>query len=356
MNMLRFFLLLALACAAHAERPLDIIAFGDWGAPLVDKGAKADHPTSTRLAYQRAVARAMQGWMRERDVHPQAGLLLGDNFYGLLKNAEDERFRINFTEMYPRPDFDFPFFFVMGNHDYEDGERRNWKHQMDWKGDPRWRAPSASPGATWMRVDLPPEKPLLTVYLMNNVPDGVNRGGRAYGYQGWKEQVAWLSEDLAKPRSAPWLAAAAHYPPYSNGAHHKDDGPKPEKGPWFNDRPAWELTRRDLLAPLHKAGLDFWIAGHDHNLEHLTHEDWPGLDILISGAGGGTHPYGRHPLAPKEPFFVKGAGWVHLRFTPSQAEVTFWHVKGLTIGQPAPGKPVPAFTFVRKPKNETREP
>lgn len=342
------------AGAARAEKSLDIIAFGDWGAPLVDKGASPERPTATRLAYQRAVAEAMKAWMKERDVHPQAGILLGDNFYGPLSGVDDERFRINFTEMYPKDQFGFPFYFVMGNHDYEDSEHRNWKHEMDWHGDDRWRAPSAKPGATWMRVDLPPEDPLLRLYLLNNVPDGVNRGGRAYGYLGWKDQVSWLNADLKAPRKAPWLAAAAHYPPYTNGAHHKDDGPKPEKGPWFNDRPAWDMTRRDLLPPLAHAGLDFFLGGHDHNLQHITHPDWPGMDVLVSGAGGGTHPYGRHPLAPKEPFFVKGAGWVHIRFTRESAEVTFWHVKGLAIERAGAGKPVPAFHFVKSARSPSQ--
>ena len=348
-------LLLVLACAARAEATLDVIAFGDWGAPLVDKGSDG-HPTQTRLVYQRAVARAMATWMKEQHVHPDAAVLLGDNFYGLLKSTDDERFRVNFTEMYPRAEFPFPFYFVLGNHDYEDGEHRNWKHEMDWHGDDRWRAPVARPGATWMRADLPQADPLLSLFLVNDVPDGVNRGGRAYGYLGWKDQVSWLDAELAKPRSAPWLAAAGHYPPYTNGAHHKDDGPRPAKGPWFNDRPAWDMTRHDLLAPLAKAGLDFFIGGHDHNLQHLTHPDWPGLDVLVSGAGGGTHPYGRHPLAPKDSFFAKGAGWVHLHFTRQSAEVTFWLVKGLVIEHRAPGHPEPVYHFVRQAKVVTKAP
>lgn len=370
-------LALVAVAVAQAGTRLDLIAFGDWGAPLTDKsapkagapgieaglgraptlaslesrppssGSRAAKPTSTRLAYQRAVARAMAGWMKERQVRPQAAVLLGDNFYGLLKSAEDSRFRVNFTEMYPRDEFPFPFYFALGNHDYEDGEHSNWKHQMDWKGDDRWRAPSATPGATWMRVDLPPEEPLLSLFVINNTVDGVNRRGRASGYLGWSDEVAWVAAELARPRRAPWLAAGSHYPPYSNGAHHKDDGPRPATGPWFNDRPSWELTRRDLLPLFHKAGIDFWLGGHDHNLQHLTSPEWPGLDILVSGAGGGTHPYGRHPLAPKEPLLIKGAGWLHMRFTRETAEVTFWHVKGLGVGKPG-GTVEAAGHFVRR--------
>lgn len=321
------------AAAVRGETSLDLIAFGDWGAPPVDKSSAPGHPTSKGLEYQRAVARAMAAWMKERQVHPQAAVLLGDNFYGLLKSVDDPRFRVNFSEMYPRAEFPFPFYFVLGNHDYEDGEHRNWKLEMEWKGDDRWRAPSATPGATWMRVDLPPAEPLLSLFLVNNTVDGVNRRGRAAGYLSWKEQVSWLAAELALPRRAPWLAAASHYPPYSNGAHHKDDGPKPAKGPWFNDRPSWDLTRRDLLPLFHEARIDFWLGGHDHNLQHLMPAEWPGLDVVVSGDGGGTPPYARHPLAPKDSFFVKGAGWVHLHLTREKATVTFWHLKGLALGK-----------------------
>ena len=317
-----------------AEATLDLIAFGDWGAPWPD--VHSNPPTYKRWEYQRRVATALGGWLKDTRLKPEAVVLLGDNFYGPLASTEDPRWKKTFSEMYPRDVFPMPFYFVIGNHDYEDGEHRNWQYEMEYTGDDRWRAPSAQRGATWMRVDLPEGRPLLSLFLLNNVVDGVNRRGRASGYLGFKDELAWLDAEVAKPRRAAWVAAASHYPPFTNGAHHKDDGPKPAKGPWFNDRPSWDVTRGDLLPRLTKGGIDLWLGGHDHNQQRISHPDWPGLDILIAGDGGGTPPYSRHPLAPKEPLLIKAPGWLHLHLTEKSYSGTFYYLEGSALKHHGP--------------------
>jgi tartrate-resistant acid phosphatase type 5 len=338
-RLMRALLLLVLCSSLRAETVLDLVLFGDWGA----KPEKAH-----RVDRQVAVAKALAGWMRDGGVKPHAIVLLGDNFYGGLTGVDDPRWKTQFTDMYPRADFPMPFYFTLGNNDYEDGDRKSFLYQLRFRGNDRWQLPVPAKGASWGRVDLPPADPLLTLFLFANSTDNVRQNAEKHDppQLGWKDQVKWLHAELAKKRSTPWLAAAGHYPIYSHGAHHTDDGPKREGGMWFNDREPWIATRRDLLPPLRKAGLQFWFGGHDHNLQHLKWSEAPEVDVLVSGAGGGTGPYGRHPLAPKDSFVRAFPGWLHMRFTRTKATAAFWFLDAYK-DKTRPGKLVKGGEFSR---------
>src|SRR5687768_16050817 len=65
--------LIVLCPPVSAAPALDVVLFGDWGAP-------PDRPGS--MDRQRAVATALADWMKDEGVRPAAIVLLGDNFYG----------------------------------------------------------------------------------------------------------------------------------------------------------------------------------------------------------------------------------------------------------------------------------
>ncbi len=80
------------------------------------------------------------------------------------------------------------------------------------------------------------------------------------------EQRQWLDEALAKS-DARWKIVYGHHPIHSSGQHG----------------PNTALSRR--LAPLLiKHGVDFYIAGHEHNYERF--EPIRGVVHLVSGGGG----------------------------------------------------------------------
>src|SRR6266478_8232157 len=58
--------------------------------------------------------------------------------------------------------------------------------------------------------------------------------------------------ELAKPRTTPFLAVAAHHPLYSNGRHR--------------DNPML-IAQWDSL--LRRHNVDLYLSGHDHDLQHL---------------------------------------------------------------------------------------
>jgi tartrate-resistant acid phosphatase type 5 len=80
-------------------------------------------------------------------------------------------------------------------------------------------------------------------------------------------QLVWIEETLAAS-TADWLIVIGHYPIYTGGYHGSN------------------RNLINLLKPLFiKYKVDMYIAGHCHNLEHLTDS---GIEYVISGSGAKT--------------------------------------------------------------------
>ena len=83
-----------------------ILVLGDWG--YEDATAQAE------------VAAGLRAYAKQKAVHPQALLMLGDNWYGdLAGGASSPRWQKQFEDMYPVSDFPCPAYAVLGNHDYQ---------------------------------------------------------------------------------------------------------------------------------------------------------------------------------------------------------------------------------------------
>ncbi len=83
------------------------------------------------------------------------------------------------------------------------------------------------------------------------------------------EQVAWLARELAESR-AEWKIVVGHHPVYSGGSHGSTVGLIEQFEP---------LLRRH--------GVQAYINGHNHNLEHVVRD---GVHYLTSGAGSSPEP------------------------------------------------------------------
>ena len=82
------------------------------------------------------------------------------------------------------------------------------------------------------------------------------------------EQLAWLTAELEKPRTTPFLVVMGHHPIFSNGPHgdHK-------------------VLVRDWEPLLRKHKVHMYLAGHDHDMQHLEFEGHP-TSFVLSGGGG----------------------------------------------------------------------
>jgi hypothetical protein len=271
---------LAPAGASHApatQPQLNLLAMGDWGS---------NNDT------QRQVAATMGGYLKSSGRTFSGMLLCGDNFYVPLENGiRDSKWKTMFEDRYDPSIFNFPFYVSLGNHDYQMDRFLIEYAYAQANPESRWKMPSR-----WYRVEIPKENPLLTVLMLDsNKP--------LLGDKQWADELKWIAAEMKKPRTSPWLICAAHHPFFSDG-DHGDIGPlQSEWGPLFA-----------------KGGVDFYICGHDHDLQHLEVKGFPETFLLVGGGGAHTRPI-RTDATRRGPFAKATHGFADLSFTPTSATV-----------------------------------
>ena len=256
---------------------LNLLAIGDFGTGSTD---------------QKSVAQAMQTFVTKNQFTPDALLMIGDNFYGPVKEgftADSKRWKSDIEDMYPAPAFPGPLYPVLGNHDYHDNEGGE-KAQLDYAKKPggRWTLPSK-----WYRKDLGGTEPLLTMICLDSNLPAVSGTGkdkktgkprRSLTAEESAAQIDWLKAELATPRAA-FTLVMGHHPLYSNGDH--------------GDTPAL-VTAWEPLFQQHQ--VHAYLCGHDHDLQHLELEGKFTSHVLSGGGGaktrkleqvGRTMPYGK---------------------------------------------------------------
>jgi acid phosphatase len=265
--------------AAFAEpTPLSFVAVGDWGH------------ASTKA---RAVAAAM-GQTAEA-INSSFVISLGDNFYPRgVENVNDRQWTETFERAFTAPSLMTPWNVVAGNHDH----RGNPLAQVEYsRVSKRWRMPSlyykrserliGNSTADFFYLDTE------TMRTEGQKPKKANYRPDA------QEQLAWLERELGASRAA-WKIVVGHHPVYSGGTHGNT-------GRLVN----W-------LAPMFKRyGVQVYIAGHNHNLEHL---EISGTHYLTSG--GGADPHGVKTL-PATRFGAGELGFLSARLGPAAMNIEF---------------------------------
>lgn len=275
-----------------ATGSLNFLCFGDWGA-----GAGKQ---------QRAVAHALQTYARAAEFTPDALLLLGDNFYGPLSGIDSPRWEAEFESMYPARAFPGPCYAMLGNHDYDD-QPGGAEIQLAYARRPgtRWKMPSL-----WYRVDLPAKNPIISLFCLDTHFNKLSREQR-------QAQQDWLASELGTPRGSEWLVVCGHHPIVASGGHHKED---PRLVPW--------------KALFGQHGVDAYLCGHEHDLQHLRAEGI-GTDWYVAGGGGqNLHPV---KITDETRFGQAAFGFLHLAVSPKTLSASF-------IGTDAK----PLYTFERK--------
>ena len=268
-----------------------LLVLGDWGY---------ENP-----AAQSQVAAGLRAYAKQHSVQPQALLMLGDNWYGeLAGGAASARWQKYFEEMYPAGDFPCPAYAVLGNHDYQrwpeskvDAELEYARIGRSGGAATRWTMP-----ARWYRFEFPAKDPLVTfLALDSNMPraDGKQSEGRDFTLtpEQQAEQLAWFEAELKRPRTAPFLGVIAHHPVYSDGPH--------------GDHP---VLVRDWDPLFRKYSVDFYMAGHDHDLQHLEFEGHPTSHFLSGGGGADLYSLKIDPTQ-RGPYAQKVYGFSHISVT-----------------------------------------
>jgi tartrate-resistant acid phosphatase type 5 len=284
----------------------EILMIGDWG---YDKSTDG----------QVSVAAGMTAYARKNSVHPDAFFLLGDNWYGALDGGVNSpRWKSSFEDVYPREVYNCPAYAVLGNHDYQRWPESKVEAELAYARTPgsRWIMP-----ARWYTFEFPKKNPLITfIALDSNMPHPPKPADSSKADspkpdkpksdkplrdftltpEEKDQQLAWLAAELERPRTTPYLAVIAHHPVYSNGPH--------------GDHPTL-IADWDPLFRKHNVTL--YLAGHDHDLQHLEFENHPTSFFLSGGGGADLYDFKTDP-SHRGPYGQKVYGFSHLSVTPEQ--------------------------------------
>ncbi|XP_075560032.1 tartrate-resistant acid phosphatase type 5-like [Dermacentor variabilis] len=243
------------------------LVFGDWGGlPF--------YPYTTRI--QRNLAKTMAVVAAAKRI--DFVLSLGDNFYFKgVRSVDDRRFKRTFEDVYSAPSLQVPWLILAGNHDH-DG---NVSAQIEYSNrSKRWHFPFyyynktyQIPGAANHTLDI---LMLDTVLLCGNTdpedeesqPVLLNRNEALYN-----RQFRWINKILAQSE-ARYVLVAGHYPIYSACSHGTT-----------------KCLERDLDPLLQKYRVNAYLAGHDHDLQHIRPErlGW-NVEYFVSGCTNFINP------------------------------------------------------------------
>ncbi len=286
----------------------ELLMVGDWGY-------------DDNQAAQSGVAAGMRQYAQQHGLKTQALLMLGDNWYGeLAGGVHSPRWQTQFEEMYPAEVFACPAYAIPGNHDYQRWPESKVAAELEYAhigktsaGPTRWTMPSL-----WYRFEFPAKKPLITfLALDSNMPFGDSGAERSINFtltpQRQAEQLVWLEAELKRPRTTPFLVVMGHHPVYSNGVH--------------GDHP---ILTRDWNPLFQKHKVDMYLAGHDHDMQHLEFEGHP-TSFVISGGGGALLTNPKIDPAQRGPYGQKIYGFTHLSVTPKQMRLRHLDSNGRTL-------------------------
>lgn len=233
-------------------------------APIVDNGNStvrfvAIGDTGRGTAGQYAVADAIARFCA--DAGCDFGVMLGDNIYDSgASSVDDAQFQSKFEQ--PYASLSFPFYVVLGNHDY--GNRgagdEFWKGQVqvDYSArSSKWRMPAAH----YRAVEGPVEFFAIDTTMQLYARDAAQR----------RDVAQWLSES-----KAPWKIVLGHHPYLSNGPHGN-------AGRYDGVAGAGSEVK-DFAEGVFCGKADAYLSGHDHSLQWLT-PTCNGTALMVSGTG-----------------------------------------------------------------------
>ncbi|MEO8334438.1 MAG: tartrate-resistant acid phosphatase type 5 family protein [bacterium] len=236
-----------MAVVVPARGALTFLAFGDWGR-------NGESP-------QREVAVQLGETARAFDA--KFFLVLGDNFYpNGVQSVNDPQWRTSLENVYTAYPLGVDWYVALGNHDYHG----NPQAEVDYsKVSRRWRMPSryysitktVAPNVTaqFLIIDT---SPFIEAYRKE--PESYHVAGADTA-----RQRRWIESTL-KASTAQWKFIVGHHNVFSGGK-----------------RTVMPDMERLLVPIMKKYGVNAYICGHEHHLEHIQPEA-NGPHYFISGA------------------------------------------------------------------------
>jgi tartrate-resistant acid phosphatase type 5 len=228
---------------------------------------------------------------------PDAIVLLGDNFYERgVKTTEDPQWFSKFENMYNKACLaSKKFYIVLGNHDY----KGNVTAQIEYtkRGSGRWTLPSRYYEAQFDNI-------LGLFAIDTNIPEKCGIASLC--------SMDWMAKQI-QDSTAQWKVIIGHHPVLSLGKHRKLD---------FLP----SLTLPHLIC---STKADLYLAGHDHNMQHLKgsyRSSACDIDQFVLGSGGATS----YPIEKREgltKFAASNYGAGLLKFNKTTAQIILYNTE-----------------------------
>jgi tartrate-resistant acid phosphatase type 5 len=230
-------------------------------------------------------------------------LYLGDNFYDSgVESVDDPQFINKFED--PYAELNFPFYAVLGNHDYGFGSV--------------WERPE--PQVAYSDIS---DKWIMPSRYHSNIIDhalfvGIDTNAIMWNnhWGGMEDQANW-AEEVIYDSGTLWKFAYGHHPYISNGEHgvagHYDG---------LEEVPIASGTDIKTFVEDQFCGkIDIYFSGHDHDMQWL--EPTCGVEFIVSGAGAKQRSYRGWDIATKfEIYNENGFLWVEI--VDSQLNAAFY--------------------------------
>ncbi len=224
------------------DKALHFILMGDWGRN------GADH--------QKQVAEQMGKTASE--IKAQFIIATGDNFYpsGVISEW-DPLWKYSFEDIYTAFSLQWDWYPVLGNHDYKsnpDAQVAYTKISRRWKMPARYYSKLISlpqDTASKILILFIDTNPLIPEFY-KNIEYGPNVK-KADSTQ----QKKWIAKELSNPSSnIKWKIVVGHHPMFTGGSRTNGYDTK--------------AIRNSLKPMFDKYGVDIYLAGHEHSLQHLV--------------------------------------------------------------------------------------
>ncbi|CAL4992703.1 unnamed protein product [Urochloa decumbens] len=277
------------------EGSLNILAVGDWGR----RGQY--NQTIVAEQYQE------MGLVGEK-LDIDFVISTGDNIYDDgIANTSDPLFKECFTNIYTAESLQKPWYIVLGNHDYT-GNALAQQDPAIREVDSRYLSIAKSfivnsEIADFFLVDT---SPFYLKYWNSSKYDWRNVAPR----DTYIETLLKDLDDALTLSEAPWKIVVGHHP-ISSGCEHGN---------------TTELQQ--LLRPILEArGVDMYVNGHDHCLQHISSKSSP-VQFMTSGGGSKAWAGKFKSTSDKIEFIYDGQGFLSMQLSKTDAHLVFYDVAG----------------------------
>lgn len=247
---------------------LNFIVMGDWG----------------RFGEDHQIPVAKQMAITATAINRDFIISTGDNFYPVGVVSEyDPQWKSSYEDIYKDFSLHWNWYPVLGNHDYAGNPDAQVAYS---KISRRWNMPARYYSKTF-NINGDSNQQVLIAFIDTNplIPEFYKNEvyGKNVISQDTTAQKKWLIKTLSTaPKSVKWKLVVGHHPLYTATLKRRES---------YDTK----AVRKSLKSLFDKYEVDAYIAGHDHDLQHLLPEGK--TNYFVSGSASEVTPIDTLPFS-----------------------------------------------------------